>query len=190
LAPLPLQVVLAEEETPPAGVKAVKWLLFTTLPVTCLAEAQTTVRRYSKRWLIERYHLVLKSGCRLESLQLETGERLQRALATYCLVAWRLLWLTYEARRDPERPCDQVLEPSEWQGLYATIHRTTQIPERPPTLQQAVRWIAQLGGFLGRRRDGSPGVQTLWKGWRHLHDIAATWELTHPTPSPRLVGNA
>jgi len=184
LKPVCVQGVLAEEEDPPPGVEPVCWLLLTTLPVDDLADAQRCLRWYSYRWLIERYHFVLKSGCRLEQLQLEEAERIQRALATYCIVAWRLLWLTYEARRNPDTPCDQVLEACEWQALYCRIHRTSQPPGTPPTLWRAVRWIAQLGGFLGRKSDGEPGVKTIWLGLRRLNDLAAMWQLLHPSPSP------
>lgn len=52
-------------------------------------------------------------------------------------------------------------------------------PAEPPTLTQAVRMIARLGGFLGRKGDGEPGVKTIWRGLRRLHDIAATWKLAH-----------
>lgn len=181
-----LNFVLAQEEAAPDGVKPVQWLLMTTLPVTNLSDALRCVRWYSYRWLVERYHFVLKSGCRVEELQLETAERLENALATYCIVAWRLLWLTYESRRAPEAPCSSALETHEWQALYCTIHRTPNPPAEPPTLEQAVRWIAQLGGFLGRKSDGQPGVKTIWRGLRRLHDIAATWQLLHPSPPPQL----
>ena len=89
LKPVPLQVVLATEENPPQGAKAISWLLLTTITVNSFEEAVRCVRWYSYRWLIERYHYVLKSGCGVEQLQLETPERIQRALATYCIVAWR-----------------------------------------------------------------------------------------------------
>lgn len=138
---------------------------------------------YSYRWLIERYHFVLKSGCGLEKLQLETAERIHRALATYCIVAWRLLWLTYEARHNPDSPCDRVLEAHEWQSLYCTTHQTSIPPVTPPSLHDAVLWTAKLGGFLARKGDGEPGVKTIWRGLRRLHDIANTWQLlqtTHP----------
>ena len=156
------------------------WLLFTTLAVTDLQEALQCVRWYSYRWLIERYHYVLKSGCGLEELQLEEAQRVHRALATYCIVAWRLLWLTYEARQNPDAPCDQVLEVHEWQSLYCTMQKTPVPPERPPSLGLAVRWIAQLGGFLARKGDGNPGAKTIWRGILRLHDIAETWKLLHP----------
>ena len=187
LRPIRVQVILVEEDHPPEGCTALKWLLLTTLPIETLEPALECVRWYASRWLIERYHFVLKSGCGLEQLQLQTADRLQRALATYSLVAWRLLWLTYLARRSPDLPCTLVLETHEWQALLATVHRTPTPPDSSPSLAQAVRWIAQLGGFLARKGDGDPGVKTLWRGLARLHDIAATWRLAHsspPTPPP------
>lgn len=176
---IPVQVVVAEELTPPPGVKALRWVLLTTVPVTGWDDAVQIVRWYRTRWLIERYHFVLKSGCGIEKLQLESADRLQRALAVYCVVAWRLLWLTYEARQQPDEVCTVVLARHEWQALYCTIHQTPLPPATAPTLRQAVRWIAQLGGFLARKGDGEPGVQTIWRGLRRLEDIAATWLLVH-----------
>jgi hypothetical protein len=131
----------------------------------------------SKRWLIERYHYVLKSCCGLEQLQLETYDRIIRALATYSIVAWRLLWLTYESRVNGQQPCNTVLEAHEWQALSCHIHQCLTLRRQPPSLHQAVRWIAQIGGFLGRTHDGEPGVKTIWRGLRRLHDIASTWKL-------------
>lgn len=185
LKPVPVQVILAEEKNPPPGESPVCWMLITTLPVATLEEAVQCTRWYSRRWLVERYHFVLKSGCRVEDLQLETGERIQIALATYCIVAWRLLWLTYETRQNPEAPCDRVLELHEWQSLYCTIHKTAVPPDTPPTLHQAVRWIAKLGGFLGRKGDKEPGVVTIWRGLQRLYDISETWRLLYPGVSPK-----
>lgn len=182
LSPIGVQAILAKEEKPPPGVTPLCWLLLTTLAVNTFQEAVQCLKWYSYRWLVERYHFVLKSGCNLEKLQLEEAQRIHRALATYSIVAWRLLWLTYQARRSPHMPCDTVLEAHEWQSLYCTIHETPIPPPEPPTLSQAVRWIAQLGGFLGRSHDGEPGVKTIWRGMRRLTDIANTWRLLHPEP--------
>lgn len=183
LRPIPVTVVLAEEVDPPAGVTPLRWLLLTTLPAGTAGEAIAVLTHYSRRWLIERYHYVLKSGCRLERLQLQTRARLERALASYSLVAWRLLWLTYQARAEPEGACEAVLARHEWQALACAIQRGGAPPPAPPSLRQALRWIAQLGGFLGRRHDGEPGVKTLWQGWRRLEDLAAAWRLLHPDPT-------
>ena len=184
LRPVSVQVILAEEKHPPADCQPLSWLLFTTLPVNSFEDVVQCLRWYSYRWLVERYHYVLKSGCRLEQLQLETAERICKALATYTIVAWRLLWITYEARYNPDAPGDTVLEIHEWQALYCTIHQTPHPPTTPPSLKACVQWIAKLGGFLGRKGDGEPGVKTIWQGLRRLHDIAATWQLVHQGNHP------
>lgn len=190
LAPVSLQAVLAEETTPPVGQAPVRWLLLTTLEVPAEAEAAQVVRWYAARWLIERYHYALKSGCRLEHLQLETSARLQRALATYSVVAWRLLWLTYEARREPDAPCEGVLKRQEWQVLYCRFHPQTPVPTAAPGLREAMHWLARLGGFLGRRHDGEPGVKTLWRGLRRLNDLVAGYQLADAScETPSLMGN-
>ena len=177
LKPVRVQVVWANEEQPPSGEKAIAWLLLTTLEVTSFEQAERCLRWYSYRWLIERYHYTLKSGCRLEQLQLETADRLERALATYAIVAWRLLWLTYEARCHPTESIEGILPAHYWQALYCHMHQTTELPDKPPSLVDCVRWIARLGGFLGRKHDGEPGVKTLWLGLQRVHDMASIWQL-------------
>jgi hypothetical protein len=177
LALLPLHAVLVEEINPPPGVKALCWLLLTTLPVTCLAEAVQVVRWYCWRWRIERLHYTLKSGCRIEELQLETSARLRRALALYVTVACQLLYLTYLARQEPERCGGEVLSVEEWQVLWRRFRPGEPLPARAPSLRQVVRWIAQLGGFLGRKGDGEPGVKVLWRGLRKLQDMAEGYRL-------------
>jgi hypothetical protein len=182
LRPLPLQAVWVEEPAPPAGQPPVRWLLLTTWPVTDPASAVQVVHWYSRRWLIERYHYVLKSGCRVEELQLETAARLERALATYGLVAWRLLWLTYEARRRPEASWAMVLDATEQEVLRRQYGVGRADPA--PTLRQAVHWLARLGGFLGRRGDGEPGVQTLWRGWQRLQAMVEGFRLAGQPSAP------
>lgn len=103
-------------------------------------------------------------------------------------MAWRLLWLTYSSREHPDILGDTVWESHEWQSLYCHIHASSIPPLTPPSLQKAVLWIAQLGGFLGRKLDGFPGVKTLWKGWQRLQDIAFTWKLPHCSPASHSYG--
>jgi Transposase DNA-binding/Transposase Tn5 dimerisation domain len=165
-----VQVVWVYEEHAPEGQSPIDWLLLTTLPVDDFAQAAQCVRWYSLRWLVERFHFTLKSGCQVEELQLETADRFMRALATYSIVAWRLLWLTHEARTHPDQPCNELLETVEWQ-LLVQHFEPQQRTSKPPTLHQAVLWIAQLGGFLGRKADGEPGVKTIWRGLRRLSDM-------------------
>ena len=186
-ASLTLWVVDVQEHDPPEGEKAVHWLLLTTLPIQTAAEARQITTWYSFRWLIERLHYVLKSGCKLEESQLSQAVRLERLLAVYTLVAWRILWLTYQARLTPDTPCTVALQPTEWQALYLFTQRQRRLPTKPPSLRQAVRWIGQLGGFLGRTGDGEPAVKVLWRGWTRLQDIVTTFTLLQP---PQVVGNA
>jgi len=91
-------------------------------------------------------------------------------------VAWHLLWLT-SAARPPEAAGADVLTAEQWQVLYRQTHPLTAVPERPPTLAEAIGWAARWGGFLARRRDGPPGVKTLWRGWRRLDDLWAGYRL-------------
>lgn len=172
LPPVTLQVVLAEEITsPPPGEKPIRWLLLTTLTVAEYADALTLLRYYTYRWLVERYHYILKSGCQLEKTQLRTLDRIQRLLALYCLVALRLLRMTYSARVDGDQPCIVVFTDLEWQTAFRYHHRTAPPPDHPPPLREVVRWVARLGGFLARKSDGDPGVKVLWRGLTRLHDI-------------------
>ncbi|QEH33080.1 Transposase for transposon Tn5 [Aquisphaera giovannonii] len=172
LPDVPLTAILVEEESPPEGQEPVRWWLVTTLPVRSLADAERAVRWYALRWLVERYHFVLKSGCRVERLQLRTAGRLDRAVATCSAVAWRLLWLTYEARRHPEGPAEAALGEPE-----RAVLRLLEGPDEDPTLKDAVRRVAKLGGFLGRKGDGEPGVKTIWRGLRRLEAMAAGYTL-------------
>jgi hypothetical protein len=181
LVSIDLSAVWVCEEAPPPGVEPLTWLLLTTVPVLGLADAIQRIQWYRQRWQIEIYHKVLKSGCRIEQSQLATIERLLPFLALFSLIAWRLFWLTYIARHDPDAPCTTSLANHEWQALYAYHHKTNRTPAHTPTVRQAILWLAQLGGFLARRHDGPPGVTVIWRGWQRLADISSAWLIFHPT---------
>jgi len=180
LKPVTLSAVLIREMRPPDGVEGLEWLLLTTLEVLTFDQACQIIYYYTLRWLVERFHFVLKSGCALQDRQFSKADRLQRFLALANVVAWRLLWLTYLGRGRPDLPCTVAFEDYEWQALYSYIHKTTSLPHEPPTLQQVTLWLAQLGGFLARKGDGYPGVKVLWRGWQRLFDIAQTWLIFNP----------
>jgi hypothetical protein len=162
---------LIKEIHPPTGVKPLEWFLLTTVEINDFEQACQFIQHYSCRWLIERFYFVLKSGCQLENRQFEYGDRLIRFVRIANIVAWRLLWQTYLSRVDSDLPCTVVMTQEEWKALYNFIHKTALLPQQIPTLGQATAWIANLGGFLGRKSDGQPGVKVLWRGWRRLFDI-------------------
>ena len=172
-----LHLVLAAETNPPQGVKPIYWLLLTTLPVESLEQAVEKIKWYRQRWKIERYHYVLKSGCKVEELQLESANALENAIAVYSVVAWKLLWLKYEAENELHVSCDILFEKHEWEALYCVTNRVSIPPANPPTLKEATLMIAKLGGFLGRKGDGNPGVKVIWRGLRRLYDIAEGWAI-------------
>jgi len=118
---------------------------------------------------------------------LEKADRLHNYIALMSVIAWRLHWMTYINRSHPDWPCTVILTTAEWQALYIRIHRTSLLPQSLPTVRQAVRWIAQLGGFLARKRDGEPGITVIWRGWQRLQDIADTWSLVYD--HSQLLGN-
>jgi hypothetical protein len=175
--PLTLWALEARELRPPQGVSPIRWQLLTTLPVTTLAAADERLGWYALRWKIEVLHKVLKSGCQIEQRQLETAARLERVLAVDLVVAWRLLALCKAAREQPDAAVSAWLSQAEWEALWCHVHQRTTPPQTPPRVRRAVRWIAQLGGFLGRKSDGEPGPVTLWRGLHRLHDLTAMWRL-------------
>jgi hypothetical protein len=177
LSPVVLWSILLEEIDAPDGVEPLCWLLLTTRQVTNFDQATLLILFYTYRWLIERFYYVLKSGCAMEKRQLRDVTRLQRFLALANVVAWRLLWMTYLGRVDPDLPCTVAFADHEWQALYAFVHKSSAIPKQPPRLQDAIVWVAKLGGFLARKSDGHPGVKVLWRGWRRLDDISQAWLL-------------
>jgi len=175
LAEVTVTALIATEAQPPAGEQPLDWLLLTNLPLETPAQAIEKLTWYLCRWQIEVYFKVLKSGCRIEELQLEKRERLEPALAFYMIIAWRVLFLTMLGRECPEMPCDTVFDDEEWQAVYLVTQRKPP-PDQPPSLDTMVRMVASLGGFLNRKSDGFPGPKTLWIGLQRVPDFVLALE--------------
>jgi Transposase DNA-binding/Transposase Tn5 dimerisation domain len=175
------------EPDPPPGVAALRWLLLTNVPVTDVASAQERVDWYRARWGIEVWHRILKSGCRVEARQLQNRQRLERMIALYAVIAWRVMYATLLTRTMPEVACTVLLEQTEWQALYCRIHATPVPCANAPPLREAVRWIAKLGGFIGRKSDGDPGAMTMWRGFQSLYAITDMYKIFNPDPSAKIV---
>jgi len=177
--------VWAIELHPPKGVEPLEWMLLSTRPVLSAEDAVQCLRWYARRFSIELWHKILKSGCRIEAHQLSTEDRLERCYALYCVIAWRILYATWLGREAPELPCTVLLEEAEWQALYCMTHRSAELPFDPPCLRDAVRWIGKLGGFIGRKSDKEPGITSLWRGFQRLADITAIHSILRPVLRPR-----
>jgi len=186
-----LWAVALTEETPPPDVAPLQWLLLTNLPVTTLEEAVEKTRWYGQRFQIEVYFRTLKSGCRIEDRQLGAAPRLENCLAIDLVVAWRIVHLVKRGRDVPEMPCSIYFEEMQWKALVACTQRASATPAlaNPPTLRAAIRLVAQLGGFLGRKGDGEPGAQTLWRGLQRLDDIVIGFSVALQITAPPVPSN-
>jgi hypothetical protein len=173
--------IWAKEETPPPDTKPIEWKLLTNVPTDDFDQACERVQWYSCRWVIEMFHRVLKSGCRIEERQFDDFNNIQRFLAVDSVVAWRVLYLTLLSREVPAMSCAALFEAYEWQALYCFVHKTNKFPDKSPSLAEVVLWIARLGGFVASSKH-QPGTTVLWQGLQRLTDISQAWLLFHADP--------
>lgn len=173
-----ITVILAREEAPPQGEKPIEWLLLTNESPTTLEAAVLRIGWYRRRWLMEIFFRIVKSGCRVEALQLATVERLERALAIYLVIAWRILYLMTLGRDCPHLPCEVAFTAEEWRAAWLMAKRQPP-PAAPPTLGEMIRLVAGFGGFLGRKGDGHPGPKALWEGLMKLMAYVEALQTVH-----------
>lgn len=179
LPSLTINVVMVREVDPPADDEAVEWVLLTSLDITTLDDIIKVIQYYGARWMIEILFRVLKSGCRVEERRFERMDRLSRCLAVYLIVAWRTFYVCRLGRSMPEISCEAIFEPAEWKSV-CQVTRKGPPPKDPPPLREMVRMVAQLGGYVNRRRDDEPGPQTVWLGLQRMYDMAQCWRSFGP----------
>lgn len=175
-------VVWVREEGAPPGQAPIDWLLLSDLAVATFAQATTVVEYYCCRWQIEIFFRVLKSGCRVEKLQLEHEKRLRPAIALYLIVAWRVMFVMGAGRACPQLPCSVLFEEAEWKSLWR-VTQSDPLPAQAPSLEKMVAMIASLGGHLGRSGDGPPGPTVIWRGLQRTRDFAEAWRMFGPDSS-------
>lgn len=158
--------LIASEVDAPQGAKPVVWRLLSNRGVNTLEDAAQLIDWYRARWEIELLFLTLKEGCRVEALQLGSVQRIERALAIYLVVAWRVGLLMRLGRSCPQWDAERLLTREEWQAAWIVARQ--KVPDKRPTLRQALHMIARLGGFMGRKGDGEPGVKSLWIGLQRV----------------------
>jgi hypothetical protein len=170
-------VVNVVERTPPEGHEPLSWTLLTNVGVHSIEDAVERLSWYQRRWSIEEFHKVLKSGCLVEDCRLQTAERLKRYLALFCVIAWRIFWMTHIARADPNSSALVVLGTQEI-GALSSLKRfkDKHLNAQTMTVRQAVVAIAALGGHLARRSDPPPGTQCLWRGWQRLASMTEMYD--------------
>lgn len=178
LPKLSLHAVYIVEKNPPQGTVGLEWMLITNLCVDTFDKAVEKMKWYCFRWRIEIFHKILKSGLKVEGCRLSHANKLIRFLTLMSIIAYRIFFTTLIARSKPDLPCTALLSDIEWRVLYAKMNRRLADANTiPPTIKEAVIWIARLGGYLARRQDPPPGPITVWRGWKRLFDLAEGWNL-------------
>ncbi len=180
---LTLYVIHAHERGTPTGRERIDWKLITDLPVTSRTEAIEKLTWYAARWKIETFHKILKSGCKAEDSKLRTAERLLRLLAVFCVLSWRIFWMTMINRSASNAPATAVFTAVERRLLDHLV------PDRPPELGRRkflpsyLTKVARLGGYLARASDPPPGNIVMWRGLSRFTDIELGFSMA------QLVGN-
>lgn len=168
---LNLTIIHAKEEGAPEGRAPLDWKLITDLPVNTPEEAAAKLNWYAMRWKIEVFHKILKSGCRAEEARLRTAERLVNLIALFCILSWRIFWLTMINRAAPEAAPTIALTSQEVDLLKLIATQPRKHPPPLMTLNACLIQIAKLGGYLARASDPPPGNMVMWRGWARLMDI-------------------
>lgn len=166
-----LFVIHAHERGTPTGRERIEWKLITDLPVTSRAEAVEMLRWYAARWKIETFHKILKSGCRVENSKLRTAERLLRLIAVFCVLSWRIFWMTMINRSASNVPATAVFTTTERRLLDHLVPDRNPDHARNKPLSAYLTKVARLGGYLARASDPPPGNVVMWRGLSRLTDI-------------------
>lgn len=166
-----MSCLVASEVGAPAGEKPVCWRLLSNRCATTLEQARELIEWYRARWEIEIFFHVLKTGCRVEALQLASLPKIERALALFMVVSWRIGRLMRLGRTCPDLPASLMFDADEIKAAYVLTKKA--LPSKPPRLNEMVRRVAMVGGFLARKGDGEPGVKTLWLGLQQVRSFVA-----------------
>lgn len=182
--PITVWAVYILEKDCDEGCSPIEWMLLTTAAVHTFEEAKKRVEWYSGRWGIEVYHRTLKSGCRIKERQLGTADRIETCLGVDMVVAWRIYHLTMLGREVPDHPCTVFFEEIEWKALCCYFTKTPEPPKEPPTLRQTIIMVAMIGGHLGRKSDGMPGTECIWRGLQRLDTAVDMYAILKHKPLP------
>jgi Transposase DNA-binding len=169
--PLTLTVIHADERGRPKNRKKIEWKLITDLAVRSRQDAIEKLQWYALRWKIESFHKILKSGCKAEESKLRTAQRLANLISVFCILSWRVFWMTMLNRTAPTAPPDLALTTTEIELLDQLIKDRDQQSSRGKTLSHYLTKIARLGGYLARANDLPPGNTVMWRGLSRLTDI-------------------
>lgn len=166
-----LTVIHATEISRPRRRKRIEWKLITNLPVNSLEQALEKIGWYAMRWKIETFHKILKSGCRAEQSKLRTTERLTKLIAVFCILSWRVFWMTMIGRVHSAEPAEIAFTTMEIELLQKLIGLAPEQASADRSLDHYLMKVARLGGYLARASDPPPGTKVIWRGLSRLTDV-------------------
>ena len=166
-----VQAIHAQEQGKPKNRKKINWKLLIDLTVRSRKDAIEKLEWYAMRWKIEMFHKILKSGCRAEESRLRTAERLANLISLFCILSWRIFWMTMLNRSAPTAPQSAALTETEIELLDQLVKNKGRAVPRRKTLYHYLTKIARLGGYLARANDPPPGNIVMWRGLSRLNDI-------------------
>jgi hypothetical protein len=177
---LTVNVIHAIETNHPDGIEPIEWFLMTNREITNLDEAVQQMKNYVQRWKIERFHYVLKSGgCNIEDIQARTSKVTLSLIMIYSIISVFIMNMTYAARLTPDIPCTDFFEEDEWKFLYALAYKTTEVPDTPISIKEAVKLIAWIGSGKRSPSDGDPGLKLVWRGLEKFYLLYRFKDFTH-----------
>jgi len=174
---LSLTVIHAEERDVPLDREPIRWKLMTNLPVRSVDEAAEKLKWYALRWKIETFHKILKSGCKAEESRLRTAQRLANLIAVFCILSWRIFWMSMLARTTERASALTAFTPLEIELLDRLVEDRRTEPLPKSSLSRYLIKLARLGGYLARASDPPPGNKVIWRGWSRLTDIELGFSL-------------
>ena len=180
---LTLTVIYAQELGTPKDREPINWKLLTDLPVRSQAEAIQKLAWYASRWKVETYHKILKSGCKAEESRLRTADRLVNLISVFCILSWRIFWMTMLNRSASGMAAGHVFSKTERQLLDHLVPDRAVDRPRKRSLSFYITKLARLGGYLAPADDPPPGNKVMWRGLSRLTDIQLGFN------AAKLVGN-
>jgi hypothetical protein len=170
-AQVALHLIWAVELEEVEGVEPLEWIILTTLPIENFEEAAWILDIYTVRWVIERFHYVLKQGLRIERLQFDNFTRLANAVKLCSIVAWQLLRVAYLNKAKEQAPADEFFDPQE-KMLLEKINAA-----KIETVKDHIRALGKLVGFVPSAKQPYPGEKLLWQAVQQINAIRAGFVL-------------
>jgi hypothetical protein len=181
---LTLTILHARERNVPQDRDRIDWRLITDLPVQSRKDAIEKLRWYAMRWKIETFHKILKAGFKAEEVRLRAAERIVNLISIFCILSWRVFWMTMVNRTSSEAAAELAFTTTEMYVLDQLVKDNSRQFDSRSTLSLYLTKLAQLGGYLARAKDPPPGNTVIWRGITRLTDIQLGFLL-----GAQLVGN-